>query len=97
MNVYALPGSTESGLSARALEGKSVGVVRDYEYGDEFDLNLRIVRKVVDKNEHGFKMLLSGRIAYMAAEERIAKAPRTCCGLFSAAISWSPCSSQGSS
>jgi polar amino acid transport system substrate-binding protein len=74
MNVYALPGSTESGLTARALEGKSVGVVRDYEYGDEFDLNARIVRKVVDKNEHGFKMLLSGRIAYMAAEERIAKA-----------------------
>jgi len=74
MNVYALAGSKEQGLSAASLEGKSVGVARDYEYGDEFDLNTKIVRKVVDKNEHGFKMLLSRRIQYMAAEERIANA-----------------------
>ena len=74
MNVYALAASGESGLTATSLEGKTVGVARDYEYGDEFDLNTKIVRKVVDKNEHGFKMLLAKRIQYMAAEERIAKA-----------------------
>ena len=74
MNVYALATSTESGLTAVDMEGKLVGVARDYEYGDEFDLNTRILRKVVDKNEHGFKMLMSKRIQYMAAEERIAKA-----------------------
>lgn len=74
MNVYALSGSKEAGLTARQLEGKTVGVERGYEYGDEFDLNTRIVRRVVDKNVQGFKMLLAGRIQYMAAEERIAKA-----------------------
>jgi len=74
MNVYALAGSSEQGLVAASLEGKTVGVARDYEYGDAFDLNTRIVRKVVDRNESGFKMLLARRIAYMAAEERIANA-----------------------
>ena len=74
MNVYALAGTKERGLSAASLEGKTVGVARDYEYGDEFDLNTRIVRRVVDKNEYGFKMLLARRIQYMAAEERIANA-----------------------
>ncbi len=74
MNVYGLAGSTESGLLASDLEGKTVGVERGYEYGDAFDLNTRIVRKVVDKNDQGFKMLLGKRIQYMAAEERIAKA-----------------------
>lgn len=74
MNVYALAGAEEQGLTAASLEGKTVGVARDYEYGDEFDLNTRIVRRVVDKNEHGFKMLLARRIRYMAAEERIANA-----------------------
>lgn len=72
MNVYGLASSKESGLSATSLEGKTVGVARDYEYGDQFDLNTKIVRRVVDKNEHGFKMLLAKRISYMAAEERIA-------------------------
>ncbi len=72
MNVYGLASSKESGLTATGLEGKTVGVARDYEYGDAFDLNTRIVRRVVDKNEHGFRMLLANRIAYMAAEERIA-------------------------
>lgn len=74
MNVYALAGTEEKGLTAASLEGKTVGVARDYEYGDEFDLNTRIVRRIVDKNEHGFKMLLAKRIRYMAAEERIANA-----------------------
>lgn len=74
MNVYALADSKEQGLIAARLEGKTVGVARDYEYGDEFDLNTKIVRRVVDKNEHGFKMLLAKRIQYMAAEERIANA-----------------------
>jgi polar amino acid transport system substrate-binding protein len=74
MNVYALTGSPDQGMSAERLEGKTVGVARDYEYGDEFDLNTNIVRKVVDKNEQGFKMLQAGRIQYMAAEQRIADA-----------------------
>ena len=74
MNVYALSDSAESGLTARQLEGKTVGVERGYEYGDEFDLNTKIVRRIVDKNVQGFRMLLAKRIQYMAAEERIAKA-----------------------
>jgi polar amino acid transport system substrate-binding protein len=74
MNVYALAGSADHGMTPARLEGKTVGVARDYEYGDEFDLNTKIVRKVVDKNEQGFKMLQAGRIQYMAAEQRIADA-----------------------
>ena len=74
MNIYARADSRQSKLRARDLEGHTVGVQRDYEYGDEFDLNTRIRRKVVDKNEQGFRMLLAGRIEYMAAEARIADA-----------------------
>lgn len=87
MNVYALAGSAEHGLHARDFEGKTVGVTRDYEYGDEFDLNQKIVREVGTKNEQGFRKLLAGRMQYMAAEERIAKAlfvryPAQFCGKF---------------
>ena len=74
MNVYALANSTASGMVAKKLEGHTVGVERGYEYGDEFDLNTKIIRKIVDKNDQGFKMLLSQRIEFMAAEERIANA-----------------------
>ncbi|WP_342118253.1 substrate-binding periplasmic protein [Pseudoduganella sp. OTU4001] len=74
MNIYARAGASQRGLRATDLEGHTVGVQRDYEYGDAFDLNTRIVRKVVDKNEQGFRMLLARRIEYMAAEERIANA-----------------------
>lgn len=74
MNIYARAGARQRQLRAADLEGHTVGVQRDYEYGDAFDLNTRIVRRVVDKNEHGFRMLLAGRIEYMAAEERIANA-----------------------
>jgi polar amino acid transport system substrate-binding protein len=74
MNVYSLAESKESGLTATDLDGKTVGVERGYEYGDQFDLDTKIVRKVVDKNDQGFKMLLAGRIQYMAGEERISKA-----------------------
>jgi polar amino acid transport system substrate-binding protein len=74
MNVYGLASSKEANLRSVDLEGKTVGVERGYEYGDEFDLNTKIVRKVVDKNDQGFKMLQAGRIQYMAAEQRIANA-----------------------
>jgi len=74
MNVYALAGSPDNGMVASRLEGRTVGVERGYEYGDAFDLNTKIIRKVVDKNDQGFKMLLAKRIEFMAAEERIANA-----------------------
>ena len=74
MNIYARAGSGQRGLRAKDLEGHTVGVQRDYEYGEEFDVNTRIQRRVVDKNEYGFRMLMAKRIEYMAAEERIAKA-----------------------
>lgn len=74
MNIYALAGSRQRGLRTKDLEGHTVGVQRDYEYGEEFDVNTRIKRRVVDKNEYGFRMLMAGRIEYMAAEERIANA-----------------------
>ncbi len=87
MNVYALAGSAEHDLHARDFEGKTVGVTRDYEYGDEFDLNAKILREVGARNEQGFRKLLAGRMQYMAAEERIARAlfvryPAKFCGKF---------------
>jgi len=72
MNIYARSDSRQRGLRAKDLEGHTVGVQRDYEYGEEFDVNTRIRRWTVDKNEYGFRMLSAGRIEYMAAEERIA-------------------------
>lgn len=74
MNIYARLGSSQRGLRAKDLEGHTVGVQRDYEYGEEFDVNTRIRRRVVDRNEYGFRMLMADRIEYMAAEERIALA-----------------------
>ncbi|MES2259611.1 MAG: transporter substrate-binding domain-containing protein [Pseudomonadota bacterium] len=74
MNVYALAASNEHGLTARDFEGKTVGVTLDYEYGDEFDLNTRIRREVGTTNELGFRKLMVGRMPYMAAEEKIARA-----------------------
>jgi polar amino acid transport system substrate-binding protein len=74
MNIYARAGARQRALRTRDLEGHTVGVQRDYEYGEEFDVNTRIRRRVVDKNEQGFRMLLADRIEYMAAEERIANA-----------------------
>ena len=73
MNVYALAASREHDLTATSLEGKTVGVTRDYEYGDEFDLNGKIKREVSARNDQGFRKLLAGRMQYMAAEARIAK------------------------
>jgi len=72
MNIYARAGSPQRNLRTHDLEGHTVGVQRDYEYGEEFDVNTRIRRWIVDKNEYGFRMLMAGRIEYMAAEERIA-------------------------
>lgn len=73
MNIYALADSKEIGLKAADLEGKTVGTTRDYEYGDPFDLNTKIVREVSNRNDQGFRKLLAGRMQYMAAEEKIAK------------------------
>ena len=73
MKVYALARSGERGLTASSLDGKTVGVTRGYQYGDEFDLNARIRREVSNKNDQGFRKLLAGRMQYMAAEEKNAK------------------------
>lgn len=72
-NVYALATSDAQQVRIADLEGRTVGVTRDYEYGAEFDQNANIVRSVVDKNEQGFRMLLSRRIEFMAAEQRMAE------------------------
>ncbi|WP_431479221.1 hypothetical protein [Massilia eburnea] len=56
MNIYARAGSRQRGLRSKDLEGHTVGVQRDYEYGEAFDVNTRIRRRVVDKNEYGFRI-----------------------------------------
>lgn len=74
INIYAPVDSTESGLTTKSLEGKTVGVTNGYEYGDEFDANTRIKREVARQDELGFKKVLAKRTEYMIAYEKVANA-----------------------
>jgi polar amino acid transport system substrate-binding protein len=74
INIYASSDSTESGLTSKSLEGKTVGVTNGYEYGDEFDTNTKIKRDVARQDELGFKKLLAKKIPYMVAYEKVANA-----------------------
>jgi polar amino acid transport system substrate-binding protein len=70
VNIYALTDSKESGLKTKDLEGKKVGVTNNYEYGDEFDSNKKVLRDVANKDEQGFNKLLNKQIPYMVAYEK---------------------------
>lgn len=74
INIYANSDSTESGLTTKQLEGKSVGVTNGYEYGEEFDTNKKIKRDVANQDEQGFKKLMGKQIPYMVAYEKVANA-----------------------
>ena len=68
-SIYALAGSTQSGLRPADLEGRRVAVTHGYEYGPDFDSNPRIVRVVGLRDENSFRMLLRGRVDYVMAVE----------------------------
>ena len=72
INIYALASSTESGLSAVDLEGKEVAVTNDYEYGESFDTDPKILRSVSNQDVQGFRKLLVSRVKYMAASDKVA-------------------------
>jgi polar amino acid transport system substrate-binding protein len=72
INIYAGKDSADKGLSTRNLEGRTVAVTQDYEYGDAFDHNDKI-RKVVSKHDvQGFRLVLNKKADYMVAYEKVA-------------------------
>ncbi len=71
-NIYARAGSTESGLSTADLEGKEVAVTNNYEYGEQFDTDPKILRSVSNQDVQGFRKLKVGRVKYMVAYDKVA-------------------------
>jgi polar amino acid transport system substrate-binding protein len=72
INIYANKDSAEKGLSTKNLEGKTVAVTQDYEYGEAFDHNDKI-KKVASKHDvQGFRLLLNKKAEYMVAYEKVA-------------------------
>ena len=70
--IYGRYPSREAGLTTRDLEGKQVIVTNGFEYGSEFDANLRVKRVVATKEVSVFRMLLARRADYALAYERVA-------------------------
>ena len=72
INIYALASATESGLSTADLEGREVAVTNNYEYGESFDTDRKILRSVSNQDIQGFRKLLVGRVKYMVAYDKVA-------------------------
>ncbi len=72
INIYAKKDSNEKELSTKSLEGKSVAVTQDYEYGEAFDANTKINRVVSKHDVQGFRQVLSGKVPYMVCYEKVA-------------------------
>lgn len=71
INVYVRSDSPLNNLTVKDLEGKTVGVTNDYEYGYEFDSNPRIKRDIANQDVLGLKKLIRGRFDYMLAYEKV--------------------------
>lgn len=65
--IYATADSLESGLTVTSLEGRTVGVALDYEYGTDFDANNKIIKDTATSETLSFSKLLRKRIAYVVA------------------------------
>ncbi len=70
--IYARSTAENEQLVAEDLSGRSVAVTLGYEYGDAIDLNPRIKRYEVLRDENGFRMLKAGRVDYMLAYRTVA-------------------------
>jgi polar amino acid transport system substrate-binding protein len=71
--IFARASNQQKNVSVAALEGKNVVVCRDYEYGDAFDSNRKVIRQVAKDDYSGFRMLLAGRGDYVLAYEKVAE------------------------
>ncbi|GAB2879666.1 hypothetical protein GCM10027277_56080 [Pseudoduganella ginsengisoli] len=57
INVYANKDAADKGLTVKNLEGKTVAVTQDYEYGEAFDTNSKINRVVSKHDVQGFRLV----------------------------------------
>lgn len=59
--IFSRADSKQINIDVAALEGKSVVVTQNYEYGDAFDSNQKVVRQFAADDYSGLRMLLAGR------------------------------------
>lgn len=70
---YGPASSTESGVTVKSVEGKTVGVTNGYEYGTEFDTNKNIKKDAAVDDKTMMRKLAAGRTQYGAIYEKVAK------------------------
>lgn len=70
--IYARAGSGERNIGVATLEGKRVAVTHNYEYGDAFDSNKKVIREAAPNDLSAFRMLVGGRADYALAYEKVA-------------------------
>lgn len=71
--IMAPANSTDSGLTTKLLEGKSVGVTNGYTYGNEFDSNKAIKKDPGVDDKTILKKLAAGRTQYAVIYDQVAK------------------------
>ncbi len=72
INIYAKADSKDKGMSSKSLEGIEVAVTQDYEYGEAFDTNKKIIRNVSKHDLQGFRKVLQDKVKYTVAYEKVA-------------------------
>lgn len=70
--IYARSPSSETGLTAKSLEGKRVAIKNGYEYGSEFDTSTEVKREMALTAASLFRMLAGNRADYGIEYERVA-------------------------
>ena len=71
--IFSRTTNKQRDIDVTALEGKNVIVTHNYEYGDAFDSNQKVIRQVAPDDYSGFRMLLAGRGDYVLAYEKVAE------------------------
>jgi polar amino acid transport system substrate-binding protein len=69
--IYAKEGSGAKNLTVRDLEGKTVAVTINYEYGLPFDKNTEIIRERAVTELSAFRMLDAGRAQFAVGYEKV--------------------------
>lgn len=62
--ILAPSAATQKALTVKDLRGKHVAITHGYTYGDEFESDKAIVRKVVPGDINALRMLAAGRVEY---------------------------------
>jgi len=69
--IYSRSDSKEHDMTISNLEGKHVIVTFEYEYGEAFDTNKKIIREVSPTDLSAFRKLLAGRADYVISYDKI--------------------------